>query len=104
MSACDLVNSINVRFAPRVSARGIGLSRASATQGVDEYFLDPKPIPSTSLQVHRDQFTARRSGEIFLCVNDAVIGLPWVHGWFYGAMHHRGKAEVIVAWDTKLPG
>lgn len=64
--------------------------------GVDEYFLDPKPVPSTSPQVYRDQFTARRSGEIFLYVNDAVIGLPWLHDWFYRGERHRGKARVTV--------
>lgn len=64
--------------------------------GVDEYFLDPKPVPSTSPQVYADRFTARRSGEIFLYVNDAVIGLPWLDDWLYRGGRHRGKAKVTV--------
>ena len=62
--------------------------------GVDEYFLDPLPVSNTDPQVYRARFTADRSGEIFLYVNQAVIGLPWVCGWFYG--DHKGKAKVTV--------
>jgi hypothetical protein len=62
--------------------------------GVDEYFLDPLPAPNTDPQVYKARFTADRSGEIFLYVNQAVIGLPWVTTWFYG--DHKGKAKVTV--------
>ncbi|KJC57515.1 hypothetical protein UP10_28450 [Bradyrhizobium sp. LTSPM299] len=69
------------------------IARVGAT-GVDEYFLDPKPISNTSPQGYKARFTAERSGEIFLYVNQAVIGLPWVYDWFYG--DHKGRAKVTV--------
>ncbi|WP_076864041.1 DUF2235 domain-containing protein [Bradyrhizobium mercantei] len=62
--------------------------------GVDEYFLDPLPTPNTDPQVYKARFTADRSGEIFLYVNQAVIGLPWITKWFYG--DHKGKAKITV--------
>jgi len=62
--------------------------------GVDEYFLDPAPVPSTDPQVYKARFTADRSGEIFLYVNEAVIGLPGLSNWFY--RDHKGKAKVTV--------
>ncbi|WP_407117565.1 DUF2235 domain-containing protein [Bradyrhizobium sp. LMG 9283] len=64
--------------------------------GVDEYFLDPIPVTNSNPQAYRDTFKPNRSGEVFLYVNDAVIGLPWVYDWFYGPPHHRGKAKVTV--------
>lgn len=62
--------------------------------GVDEYFLDAVPVPNSTPQVYRDVFKADRSGEIFLYVNEAVIGLPWIYNGFYA--DHRGKAKVTV--------
>jgi uncharacterized protein (DUF2235 family) len=62
--------------------------------GVDEYFLDPAPVPNTNPQMYRDVLKADRSGEIFLYVNEAVIGLPWIYNWFYA--DHRGKAKITV--------
>lgn len=62
--------------------------------GVDEYFLDPVPVPDTSPQVYKARFTAQRSGEIFLYVNDAVIGLPWLSDSYYKG--NKGTAKVSV--------
>jgi len=62
--------------------------------GVDEYFLDPAPAPNTDPQVYKARFTADRSGEIFLYVNEAVIGVPWLNDRFY--RNHKGKAKVTV--------
>jgi len=62
--------------------------------GVDEYFLDPVPVPDTQPQAYRARFTADKSGEIFLYVNDAVIGLPWVSAHYYG--NNKGTAKVTV--------
>jgi len=57
--------------------------------GTDEYFLDPDVRPSSKLEV---PFIARRSGELFLYVNDAV--LPYFHDTFY--RNNRGTADVVV--------
>jgi uncharacterized protein (DUF2235 family) len=38
-------------------------------------------------------FEPRSSGEVFLYVNDTVIGLPWIYGLFYW-WNNRGTAEV----------
>ena len=37
-------------------------------------------------------FEPRSSGEVFLYVNDTVISLPWIYGFFYRNNH--GTAEV----------
>jgi uncharacterized protein (DUF2235 family) len=62
--------------------------------GVDEYFLDPVPVLNSTPQVYKATFKADRGGELFLYVNDAVIGLPWVHDSFYA--NNGGKANVTV--------
>jgi hypothetical protein len=38
-------------------------------------------------------FEPRSSGEVFLYVNDTVVGLPWIYGLFYW-WNNRGTAEV----------
>ena len=45
-------------------------------------------------QVYKDSFRVDRSGEVFLYVNDVVIGLPWLYDWFY--VGHQGKAKVTI--------
>src|SRR5258706_6917469 len=62
--------------------------------GVDEYFLDPIPVPQTTPQAYRATFTAQRGGELFLYVNDAVIGLPWLNAYFF--KRNTGSARVTV--------
>ena len=62
--------------------------------GVDEYFLDPIPLPNTTPQAYKATFKASRSGELFLYVNDVVIGLPWVYDAFYS--NNGGNATVKV--------
>lgn len=57
-------------------------------KGVDEYFLDPVRVRD-SKTAYRDEFVAQRSGEVFLYVNDAVIGLPWLSTYFYKKNHGR---------------
>jgi hypothetical protein len=57
--------------------------------GLEEHLLQLEPNDggwSTT-------FEPRSSGEVFLYVNDAVIGLPWVYGVFYWWNNH-GTAEV----------
>jgi hypothetical protein len=44
-----------------------------------------------SKTAYRDDFVARRSGEVFLYVNDAVIGLPWLSTYFYEKNFFRDK-------------
>ncbi|HWL92040.1 MAG TPA: DUF2235 domain-containing protein, partial [Phycisphaerae bacterium] len=66
-------------------------------QGTDEYFMDPdKPTgtgPEKSTQIS-PAFRVRRDGELFLYVNDAVIGLPSIASFFYGG--NEGEATVTV--------
>ena len=62
--------------------------------GVDEYFLDPVPVSQTAPQVYRATFTAQRGGELFLYVNDAVIGLPGVNAYFFNK--NAGSAKVTL--------
>jgi uncharacterized protein (DUF2235 family) len=65
--------------------------------GNDEYFIDPEA--RSGLRDPQDQkvnsvFTTRRSGELFLYVNDAAIGIPWFADYFYG--NNAGEARVTV--------
>jgi hypothetical protein len=47
-------------------------------------------------------FEPRSSGEVFLYVNDTVIGLPWIYDLFYWSNNH-GKAEVQLEKVEKTP-
>ncbi len=38
--------------------------------------------------------TPNRDGELFLYVNDAVIGIPWLYDWFY--KNNTGKTKVLI--------
>jgi hypothetical protein len=73
-------------------------------EGADEYPLDPDTRPVLAGQVPAPADTgdeliaeikARRSGELFLYVNDAVLGLPRIASAFYG--NNGGRAQVDVA-------
>jgi uncharacterized protein (DUF2235 family) len=70
--------------------------------GADEYPLEPdtRQIVATpeSGEGRRElvaDIRARRSGELFLYVNDAVVGIPRFVGHFYA--NNRGEATVTVA-------
>jgi uncharacterized protein (DUF2235 family) len=58
--------------------------------GLEEHLLD---LREEKPGVWTATFEPRSSGEVFLYVNDAVIGLPWVYGLFYWWNNH-GTAEV----------
>jgi hypothetical protein len=64
--------------------------------GVDEYFLDPNKVSeaAASTPVYKARFTAERAGELFLYVNDAVIGFPWMTSYFY--KNNSGTARISV--------
>ena len=71
--------------------------------GADEYPLDPDTRPvvpvrvATSAEVPDElvaEIKARRTGELFLYVNDAILGLPPVAGAFYD--NNGGQAQVEV--------
>jgi uncharacterized protein (DUF2235 family) len=75
------------------------IARIGST-GTDEYFLDP-PVATPLRKPNPDEvvssFRARRTGELFLYVNDAVIGIPGLAGLFY--RNNRGAASVSVCHD-----
>jgi hypothetical protein len=58
--------------------------------GLEEHLLD---LIEEKTGVWTATFEPRGSGEVFLYVNDAVIGLPWVYGLFYWSNNH-GTADV----------
>ena len=70
---------------PPVSPPLVQTDARIGTTGVDEYFLDPIPLSGTTTQAYRATFTAQRGGELFLHVNDAVIGLPWANDHYFTA-------------------
>jgi uncharacterized protein (DUF2235 family) len=72
--------------------------------GADEYPLDPETrrvpldgVPGAGAAGNElvAEITARRTGELFLYVNDAVFGLPSLAGVFYD--NNGGRAQVHVA-------
>jgi len=56
--------------------------------GLEEHLLDLEQKDGTWTTT----FEPRSSGEVFLYVNDAVIGLPWIYSLFY--WNNQGMAEV----------
>ncbi|MDQ8732182.1 DUF2235 domain-containing protein [Bradyrhizobium sp. LHD-71] len=62
--------------------------------GVDEYFLEPVPVRDPTIDAYRSAFIARRSGEVFLYVNDAVIAVPGLISAFY--KKNAGTARVTI--------
>lgn len=63
-------------------------------RGVDEYFLDPVRVKDSNPPAYRGSFMARRSGEVFAYVNDAVIPLPWLVSTFY--RNNSGTAKITL--------
>jgi uncharacterized protein (DUF2235 family) len=65
--------------------------------GTDEYFMDPdKPVSGGQDEARQisPAFRVRRSGELFLYVNDAAIGWPRFADFFYCG--NQGEAMVAV--------
>jgi hypothetical protein len=62
--------------------------------GTDEYFLDPLLQNDSNPPVYKARFIAQRNGEVFLYVNDAVIGLPWVNSHYFKNNHGTAKLTV----------
>ena len=62
----------------------------TGSAGGEESFLDPDPKDHTIDEVLR----ATRDGELFLFVNDAVIGMPGLTGAFYA--NNVGTADVTI--------
>jgi hypothetical protein len=60
--------------------------------GVYEDFVDPIHISDKTYR--GSTATTKRSGELFLYVNDAVVGLPWITDLFYRNNH--GTAHIVV--------
>ncbi|MDF0516663.1 hypothetical protein P0R31_05360 [Bradyrhizobium yuanmingense] len=81
-----------IRLRPILFRPWYGIISRFGETGADEYFLDPIPLPNTTPQAYKATFKAARSGELFLYVNDAVIGLPWVYDSF--CQNNGGKAKV----------
>jgi len=61
-------------------------------RGTSETFLDPRLVPGAPTETYRATFVAERSGEVFLYVNDAVLGLPWLNDLFYA--NNKGTAKI----------
>jgi len=59
--------------------------------GGEESFLDPDPKDHSIDEVMR----ATRDGELFLFINDAVLGVPGLAGLFYS--NNVGSAEVTIS-------
>ena len=65
--------------------------------GTDEYFFDPdRPtgVGFSRLNELSVVLRARRSGELFLYVNEAVIGLPGLSNLFY--RNNSGGAKILI--------
>jgi hypothetical protein len=58
--------------------------------GGEEAFLDPDPDDPKI----ESPFKPTRDGELFMFINDAVIGIPGLYGWLY--RNNIGSAQVTV--------
>ena len=58
--------------------------------GGEEVFLDPDPEDGTI----EDVIKPTRKGELFIFVNDAVIGIPGLYDFFY--RNNQGAAKLMV--------
>jgi hypothetical protein len=74
--------------------------------GAEESFLDPDPKDHSIDEV----LCATRDGELFLFVNDAVLGVPGLEGVFYSnnvgtadVTITRVRARLIMAWERSMP-
>lgn len=73
------------------------------SEGSDEYPLSPADGSLPDAQATRlvADLTARRSGELFLFVNDAVLPVPRSWQWFYNP--NAGTAMVTVQLPLEPP-
>ena len=62
------------------------------TTGTDEDFLDPGPTEPDDK--HSEVIRARKTGELFFYVNDAVLAIPGLADYFY--RDNIGEAEVVI--------
>lgn len=72
------------------------IARIGST-GNDEYFVDPEArtgVRDPQNARVNTVFTTRRDGELFLYVNDAAIGVPWIADYFY--RNNSGEAVISV--------
>jgi hypothetical protein len=60
-------------------------------QGGEEAFLEPDPSDKYLIN---EVIRAPRDGELFLFVNDAVIGIPGLYGKFYD--NNEGSSRVVI--------
>ena len=67
--------------------------------GLEEHLLN---LEEEKPGVWTTTFEPRSSGEVFLYVNDSVISLPWIYGFFYWSNNH-GTAEVKMEKLTQAP-
>jgi hypothetical protein len=72
---------------------GSGWSRVGGTGG-EENFLDPDPHPIDPSALIDEEVQATRDGELFLFVNDAVIGIPGLYDVFYRS--NQGSTKVLI--------
>lgn len=67
-------------------------------KGTDEYFMDPDKTNSVSSMEYEREISPtirpRKTGELFLYVNDATFGWPWLADIFY--VQNRGNAVVTI--------
>jgi hypothetical protein len=66
-------------------------------KGGEETFLDPDFTDNFLID---EEITATRDGELFLFVNDAVIGIPGFDGYFYKLFYGNNSGSAKV-WITR---
>jgi uncharacterized protein (DUF2235 family) len=80
------------------------VARIGATGGDEQVlrFTELEPIAPEKRKKYQATFKAGSSGEVFMFVNDAVIGVPWLAGLFYG--NNKGQAEVAIEAEAGQRG
>jgi hypothetical protein len=65
------------------------------SKGWEEHLLNLKEETTAGGVVYTATLRPQKSGEVFVFVNDSVIGLPWIYDYFYRS-NNAGAATITL--------
>jgi hypothetical protein len=81
------------RIIQRESVQQVRVIQRVGATGTYEDFLDPD-VARRPTNILDEPFTPKRSGELFIYVNDAVTAIPWLQDYFY--RNNSGDGTITV--------
>jgi uncharacterized protein (DUF2235 family) len=64
------------------------------SNGFEEHLLDIRQEKTADGAIYTATFLPQKDGEVFIFVNDSVLGLPWIYDYFYS--NNAGAATVTL--------